>query len=70
LSIEVRDDGYGDADPAHGTGLTGLLDRVDASDGTLTLTSSPTIGTTVHVTLPTGELDSDHRAPEQHMISD
>jgi len=55
LSIQVRDDGTGGADPAHGTGLTGLLDRVEASDGTLTITSPPTIGTTLHVTLPLGD---------------
>jgi signal transduction histidine kinase len=61
LSIQVRDDGCGDADPAHGTGLTGLLDRVEASNGTLTLTSPPTVGTTLHVTLPLGDLDADHR---------
>jgi signal transduction histidine kinase len=52
LSIEVRDDGTGGADPARGTGLTGLLDRVEASEGRLTITSPPTIGTTLYVTLP------------------
>ena len=31
LVIEVRDDGVGGADPTRGTGLTGLLDRVDAA---------------------------------------
>ena len=36
LVLEVRDDGDGGADPARGTGLTGLLDRVEAGDGTLT----------------------------------
>ena len=54
LSIRVRDDGCGGADPARGTGLTGLLDRVEASNGSFTLTSPPTIGTTLHVTLPAG----------------
>jgi signal transduction histidine kinase len=52
LSIEVRDDGSGGADPARGTGLTGLLDRVEASEGTLTITSPPAVGTTLYVTLP------------------
>ena len=37
--ITVQDDGRGGADPAHGTGLTGLLDRVEASDGTLVISS-------------------------------
>jgi signal transduction histidine kinase len=69
LSIQVRDDGCGGADPAHGTGLTGLLDRVEASNGTFTLTSPPTIGTTVHVRLPARNLDTGHRPPEQHTIS-
>ena len=61
LSIQVRDDGCGGADPAHGTGLTGLLDRVEANNGTLTITSPPTIGTTLHVMLPVGDLDAEHR---------
>jgi signal transduction histidine kinase len=69
LSIRVRDDGCGGADPAQGTGLTGLLDRVEASNGTFTLTSPPNIGTTVHVTLPAANLDPGHRPPEQHTIS-
>ena len=69
LSIQVRDDGAGGADPAYGTGLTGLLDRVEASDGTLTITSLPTIGTALHVTLPFGDVDTDHRPPGQDAIS-
>jgi signal transduction histidine kinase len=46
LTIEVRDDGIGGAEPAAGTGLTGLADRVDAHGGTLTV-SSPHGGPTV-----------------------
>ena len=52
LSIHVRDDGSGGADPARGTGLTGLLDRVEAGEGTLEITSPAGIGTTLHATLP------------------
>ncbi len=52
LVIDVRDDGAGGADPAHGTGLTGLLDRVDASEGTLEITSPSGFGTTLLATLP------------------
>lgn len=59
LSIEVRDDGSGGADPAHGTGLTGLLDRVEASDGTLTVTSPRGSGTTLHATLPVEDLQAE-----------
>ncbi|MFG2061594.1 sensor domain-containing protein [Micromonospora sp. NPDC048871] len=52
LVVEVTDDGRGGANPVHGTGLTGLADRVAAADGRLLL-SSPTGGPTVlRVELP------------------
>src|SRR4029077_3971498 len=35
LIVEVRDDGVGGADPAQGSGLRGLADRVAAVDGQL-----------------------------------
>jgi signal transduction histidine kinase len=52
LGIEVRDDGVGGADPSQGSGLTGLLDRVEASNGILVITSPAGQGTTVHATVP------------------
>ena len=52
LVVEVRDDGAGGANPAHGTGLLGLADRVAACGGTLTLDSPAGAGTTLTVTLP------------------
>ena len=45
--VEVRDDGIGRADPARGTGLRGLRDRVEALDGRLSVTSAPGEGTTI-----------------------
>lgn len=48
LHIAVRDDGVGGADPAAGSGLRGLVDRVEAVDGTLTV-SSPDGGPTLVV---------------------
>ncbi|MEE6261715.1 sensor domain-containing protein [Plantactinospora sonchi] len=52
LAVEVTDDGRGGADPSHGTGLTGLADRVAVADGRLLL-SSPDGGPTVlRVELP------------------
>jgi signal transduction histidine kinase len=51
LSLSVRDDGVGGADP-HGSGLTGLRERAEALGGTLRLTSPPGRGTSVDVTLP------------------
>jgi signal transduction histidine kinase len=52
LVIQVRDDGDGGADPTLGTGLTGLVDRVEAGDGRLTLSSPVGRGTMIHVELP------------------
>jgi signal transduction histidine kinase len=52
LMIDVRDDGVGGADPARGTGLVGLLDRIEAADGAFTITSPAGRGTTVHAELP------------------
>jgi len=50
--VEVRDDGGGGADPATGTGLRGLADRVDALGGVLEVTSPAGAGTTVTAELP------------------
>ncbi|MEV0705073.1 sensor domain-containing protein [Saccharopolyspora sp. NPDC050389] len=52
LAVEVADDGRGGADPARGTGLTGLADRVAVIDGKMLL-SSPVDGPTLlRVELP------------------
>ena len=48
----VTDDGRGGADPARGTGLTGLRQRVTAVDGTLEVDSPPGGGTRLTATLP------------------
>jgi signal transduction histidine kinase len=52
LALRVRDDGAGGADPARGSGLTGLSDRVEALGGTIHVTSPAGEGTTVEVSLP------------------
>jgi signal transduction histidine kinase len=52
LDLSVRDDGAGGADPARGSGLIGLHDRVAAAGGTLAVTSPAGEGTTLTVTLP------------------
>ena len=52
LHVSVRDDGAGGADPAHGSGLIGLTDRVQALGGTITVHSPVGEGTTLHVALP------------------
>ncbi|MFI7637002.1 histidine kinase [Nonomuraea sp. NPDC049400] len=54
LVVEVRDDGVGGADPAKGTGLTGLADRLAVVGGRLSL-SSPVGGPTlIRVEIPCG----------------
>jgi signal transduction histidine kinase len=55
LGVSVRDDGRGGADPARGSGLIGLSDRIEALGGRLSVQSKPGAGTTVHVALPLGE---------------
>jgi signal transduction histidine kinase/CheY-like chemotaxis protein len=52
LLVEVRDDGVGGADPACGSGLRGLHDRVAAVGGRLWVTSPPGQGTVVQAWLP------------------
>jgi signal transduction histidine kinase len=50
--VEVSDDGVGGADPASGSGLRGLADRVEALDGALTVRSIAGAGTTVRAEIP------------------
>jgi signal transduction histidine kinase len=52
LLVEIVDDGSGGADPAAGTGLRGLADRVDALGGQLEVESPPGAGTRVTARLP------------------
>jgi signal transduction histidine kinase len=52
LDLTINDDGVGGADPARGSGLTGLTDRVEALGGTLSVVSSTGEGTSLHVELP------------------
>jgi signal transduction histidine kinase len=52
ITVEIVDDGIGGANPAAGSGLRGLEDRVAALDGTLEVTSSPGEGTVVFARIP------------------
>ncbi|SFQ17744.1 sensor histidine kinase [Actinomadura madurae] len=54
LTISVRDDGKGGADPDRGSGLAGIRRRVAALDGTTRLDSPDGEGTTLEVELPCG----------------
>jgi signal transduction histidine kinase len=50
--VEVADDGVGGADERAGSGLSGLVDRVEALGGRLSLASPEGAGTTVRAELP------------------
>jgi signal transduction histidine kinase len=50
--VEISDDGIGGADPAAGTGLAGLVDRIAALDGTLEVDSPAGEGTTIRAAIP------------------
>jgi signal transduction histidine kinase len=50
----VADDGVGGAKPGRGSGLIGLVDRVEALGGRFTLESLPGRGTTISIELPLG----------------
>ena len=52
LRIEISDDGVGGARVRDGRGLRGMIDRVEALDGTLDLSSPPGEGTRIDVELP------------------
>src|SRR6266511_2570770 len=54
LVVEVGDDGVGGADPAAGSGLSGLADRAAALDGRLEVSSPPGGPTVIHAELPCG----------------
>ena len=52
VRIEISDDGRGGADPARGSGLRGLAERVEALGGRLSVADRPGGGTVVAAELP------------------
>jgi len=52
LSLSIDDDGIGGADVGKGSGLTGLVDRVEALGGTMEICSDAGRGTSLNVTIP------------------
>ena len=51
-TVEVSDDGVGGADPAMGTGLRGLADRLEALEGRLSIESPAEGGTRISAEIP------------------
>jgi signal transduction histidine kinase len=62
LLLAICDDGLGGADPARGSGLVGLTDRVEALGGSLDIESRPGAGTQITVRLP---LELESVSPEE-----
>ena len=54
VRVEVADDGVGGADPARGSGLRGLADRVETFGGTLQVESTSGHGTRLAAEIPLG----------------
>jgi signal transduction histidine kinase len=54
LRVLIKDDGVGGADPARGTGLRGLADRVEARGGTVHVESPAGGGTRLAAEIPLG----------------
>ncbi|WP_338785422.1 histidine kinase [Streptomyces sp. DG1A-41] len=52
LRLDIEDNGSGDADPARGTGLVGLADRIAAADGRMFLSSPPGGPTLLRAEIP------------------
>lgn len=52
LDLMIQDDGGGGADSRKGSGLIGLIDRIEALGGHLEITSPVGSGTALHVTIP------------------
>jgi signal transduction histidine kinase len=61
LVLEVRDDGRGGADPARGSGLTGLADRAAVAGGRMLLSSPPGGPTVLRVEIPWSNSTSSQR---------
>jgi signal transduction histidine kinase len=52
LDLMISDDGAGGADPSNGSGLTGLVDRVEAVGGHLWVNSPAGVGTSLAASIP------------------
>jgi signal transduction histidine kinase len=55
LELTITDDGDGGADFGKGSGLIGLVDRVEALGGRLTVSSPAAVGTTLRASVPVGD---------------
>jgi signal transduction histidine kinase len=66
VEVEVTDDGAGGADAGRGSGLGGLIDRVEALDGSLRIDSPPGGGTRLTVEIANGRPEPGSVAAVMH----
>jgi PAS domain S-box-containing protein len=59
LRATIEDDGLGGAEPSAGSGLVGLIDRVEALGGRFALNSRPGAGTRISIELPLARPSAD-----------
>jgi signal transduction histidine kinase len=52
VRVVITDNGVGGADPAGGSGLRGLADRIEALDGGLRIETTPARGTRIEAQIP------------------
>ena len=64
VRLEVSDDGVGGADVTAGTGILGLVDRVEALGGHLWISTRAGAGTTLTIQLPYGSAHPHHVDPQ------
>ena len=73
VELAIRDDGVGGADPARGSGLIGLRDRVEALGGTIEIASGSRAGTSLVARIPVdgdaGAGAGEQRQPESALDS-
>jgi signal transduction histidine kinase len=66
VRLAIRDNGVGGADPARGSGLIGLRDRIETLGGRIDITSVPGDGTTMLARIPLGTDSPDGLAEHRH----
>jgi signal transduction histidine kinase len=69
LRLSIHDDGIGGANPARGSGLVGLSDRIEALGGRLQVTSPAGSGTTLLIRIPLDGQSTARTAPAAGGVS-
>jgi signal transduction histidine kinase len=68
LRVAVSDDGVGGAEASAGSGLVGLIDRVEALGGRFALESRPGEGTTISVEFPVADQAAEAASPVRRIL--